>query len=67
MNSERKARNAEGMDEEEREVLDDEDKLMFDDLKRIMKELLFNGARRDIVGKFEVSNTGPAARESTMS
>jgi len=32
-----------------------------------MKEMLFNGARRDIEGKFEVSNTGgPAGRESAM-
>ena len=26
---------------------------MYEDLKRIMKELLFNGARRDIKGRFE--------------
>jgi hypothetical protein len=29
---------------------------MYEDLKRIMKELLFNGARRDIVAKFELGN-----------
>jgi hypothetical protein len=67
MNTERNARKNEALEEDERFALDDEDKLMYDDLKRIMKELLFNGARRDIVGKFEVSNTGPAGRESTMS
>ncbi len=29
---------------------------MYEDLKRIMKELLFNGARREIMGKFELGN-----------
>jgi len=67
MNAERKARKNEVLDEEERAILDEEDGLMFDDLKRIMKELLFNGARRDILGKFEVSNASHTGRETSMS
>jgi hypothetical protein len=29
---------------------------MYEDLKRIMKELLFNGAERNMVGKFTLAN-----------
>jgi hypothetical protein len=30
---------------------------LYEDLKRIMKELLFQGARREIRAKFDLSNT----------
>jgi hypothetical protein len=42
---------------EQEEALDEEDELMYEDLKRIMKELLFQGARREIKARFELSNT----------
>ncbi len=64
MNAARKKRLEDGMEETEREALDQEDSMMFDDLKRIMKELLFNGARRDIQGNFELSSSGPVDGES---
>ena len=57
MNKERKAREGDAMEEEEREALDEEDHIIYEDLKRIMKELLFNGARRDLVGSFEMAQT----------
>ena len=34
---------------------EEEEQVMYTDLKHIMKELLFNGARRDIIGNFELS------------
>jgi hypothetical protein len=65
MNKERKAREDDGMEEEEREALDEEDRLVYEDLKRIMKELLFNGARRDVVGSFEMAQTSSANHTSS--
>lgn len=57
MNGERKSRLGssnvdQGVEEEQKE----DDMIMYEDLKRIMKELLFNGARRDIAGLFELGN-----------
>ena len=34
---------------------DDDDEFLYEDLKRIMKELLFNGAHRHMMGKFTLS------------
>jgi hypothetical protein len=52
MNTERT--NRKGYDDETMKNLEEEDQGIFDDIKRIIKELLFNGARRDILGKFEI-------------
>jgi hypothetical protein len=56
MNTERS--NRKGYDDEALKNLEEEDQGIFDDIKRIVKELLFNGARRDIVGKFEIQQAG---------
>ena len=67
LNRERKERELEGMDEEDRMALEEDDQLVYEDLKRIMKELLFNGARRDVEGSFELASDAKAGRESAMS
>jgi hypothetical protein len=56
------------MDGEERQALEEDDRLLYEDLKRIMKELLFNGAKREIRGSFELSSGSPNAdREASLS
>lgn len=65
MNKERKAREGDAMEEEEREALDEEDHMVYEDLKRIMKELLFNGARRDLFGSFEMAQQASANQTSS--
>lgn len=37
-------------------MLEEEDTLVYEDLKRIMKELLFNGAKREVKAKFDLSD-----------
>jgi hypothetical protein len=68
MNRERKARKQQVMDGEERQALEEDDRLLYEDLKRIMKELLFNGAKREIMGSFELSSgASHPDRESSLS
>ena len=47
------------MEAEERQALEEDDRLLYEDIKRIMKELLFNGAKREIMGSFELSSSAP--------
>ena len=50
--------------------MDEDDEFMYEDLKRIMKELLFNGAERNMLAKFSLANVDPesgiANRTSTV-
>ena len=56
MNQERLNRaGSNNIDQEQIQLIEEEEQVMYSDLKHIMKELLFNGARRDILGKFELS------------
>lgn len=48
---------------------DEDDEYLYEDLKRIMKELLFNGAHRHMLGKFTLSDVdaqGIPNRQSTV-
>lgn len=57
MNSDRNDRKSknEHLNVEEEIILDEDDEIMFEDLKKIMKELLFNGAFRTLRGRFELN------------
>jgi hypothetical protein len=56
------------MENEDRQAMEEDDRIVYEDLKRIMKELLFNGAKREIMGSFELSSSAPHAnRESSLS
>lgn len=63
MNADRKNRHNQTTDDDFDPQAEEDDELLYEDLKRIMKELLFNGARRDIKGKFEL--TDGSSRMST--
>ena len=39
--------------------MEEDDRIVYEDLKRIMKERLFNGAMREIMGSFELSSSAP--------
>ena len=56
MNQDRKERlGSNNQDQEQILQAEEEEQVIYTDLKHIMKELLFNGARRDIIGNFELS------------
>lgn len=56
MNQDRKERlGSNNQDQEQVQQAEEEEQVIYADLKHIMKELLFNGARRDIIGNFELS------------
>lgn len=56
MNQDRKDRlGSNNLDEEQIQLAEEEEQVNYTDLKHIMKELLFNGARRDIMGNFDLS------------
>lgn len=63
MNTDRNIRKANPPPEDDAEAVEadiaqeEEEDYTYEDLKRIMKELLFQGARRDIKASFELSNT----------
>jgi hypothetical protein len=72
MNADRNLRKTgvdQNADENQEQQADEEDEYLYEDMKRIMKELLFNGASRGIRAKFELPNhdeeTGYANRLST--
>ena len=69
MNSDRNDRKAQNknINSEEEIILDEDDEIMFEDLKKIMKELLFNGAFRTLKGRFELNIAGGSARGSQVS
>jgi hypothetical protein len=55
MNQDRRDRlGSNNLDQEQILLAEEEEQVIFTDLKHIMKELLFNGARRDIMGNFEL-------------
>lgn len=56
MNQDRRDRlGSNNLDQEQILLAEEEEQVIFTDLKHIMKELLFNGARRDIMGNFELA------------
>jgi Ankyrin repeat len=62
LNTDRKARLAQRqsaeieVDHDEDLAQEEEEQFLYEDLKRIMKELLFNGAKREIKAKFELND-----------
>ena len=56
MNQDRKDRlGSNNLDQDQIQQAEEEEQVIYADIKHIMKELLFNGARRDIIGNFELS------------
>ena len=56
MNQDRRDRlGSNNLDQEQILLAEEEEQVIFTDLKHIMKVLLFNGARRDIMGNFELA------------